>query len=365
MATIVDRLLIAEPSLAIQCALVSLNLVIWWSFFKVCAFLVPRALSSAVWYQQLTDEVWTQLPGLAGREACPVKRGGFDTKYGYMVWIFVGIHHGVAGGLILYSNLYSDGGVAFRHGLAMALGGCDILQLLQCAARAEPFHEVKPDNGSIDTVVPLIAHHLFGMIVILPTNLFFSTDPSIQLLAIALLLAAAVSVLIGLVLEPIDPEKPCNQGAQRLLPCYVVFFSLYVLNVCLIVALRWVMYPFQIVPAVTRFWAVNPVLGILGGLAISLLVVFNVAVLVSMVPVAWDLGVGLSEILASHEAGKSAAEAFIALPVSASSKSALRRSTCASPAICPFPPDVSQAAFRSLRASFGQLQSNVGKSDML
>lgn len=236
----------------------------------------------------------------------------------------------------------------------------------------------------------------------LPTNLFFSTDPSIQLLAIALLLAAAVSVLIGLVLEPIDPEKPCNQGAQRLLPCYVVFFSLYVLNVCLIVALRWVMYPFQIVPvrsealdeerasssfsrahesflwgspltpplsvppqAVTRFWAVNPVLGILGGLAISLLVVFNVAVLVSMVPVAWDLGVGLSEILASHEAGKSAAEAFIALPVSASSKSALRRSTCASPAICPFPPDVSQAAFRSLRASFGQLQSNVGKSDML
>ena len=118
-----ERLLTAEPSVEIQAVLIVSNIVLWQLVFKATMYLIPRVLGGRPWFQQLSDEVWRQLPGPKGLESCPVKRGGFDTKYGYAEWVYGGLHHGLSGALILYSYLYPDGGVAFRHGTAIALGG--------------------------------------------------------------------------------------------------------------------------------------------------------------------------------------------------------------------------------------------------
>ena len=105
----------------------------------------------------------------------PVERGGFDTKSGYISWMFIGLHHLVAGGLILSSFLVNptDNGILFRHGALVALGGMDVLQTLQVLFKARPFDETPP-QGAIVSDPFVIAHHLYGMMIILPANLQLS-----------------------------------------------------------------------------------------------------------------------------------------------------------------------------------------------
>ena len=275
----------AAPRWDAQLVLILTHVLLWGALDRAIRTHAPKALYRFAFYRQLKSDCWRLLP------PGPVERGGFDTRYGYLAWIFIATHHVVAGGLILFSHAThpSDDGIFFRHGTLIALGGFDIMQSLQIVRKAPPFDEVPPQNApTVD--IPLLAHHLYGLLLIVPANMLLSTDKDVQIVAIAGLLASVVNVVLGLVNEVIDPLKRANRNHQRV--CYVVFTILGLLNLSSFVYFRWWLFPKHSYAAFHTMYAIAPALGVLCGVATAFLFVFNVVVLATMLKVCVDLVVG-------------------------------------------------------------------------
>ena len=190
----------AAPSWPVQALLTLVQLFLWQLIWSYSERLLPAVLERFAFFRELSPLSWRILPVPLGttppagaiRETS--ERGGFDTRYGFCIWCFISMHHTIAGGLVLYSRIVDDGGAAFRHGCLVSLGGIDLLQILQMAAGASPFDEPTPPIPPVQDVrLILAAHHAFGLLVVLPANLWLSTDVDAQLVAIAALIPSAVS----------------------------------------------------------------------------------------------------------------------------------------------------------------------------
>ena len=273
-ASFVERLLLADPTIEVQLALIVFHIVLWWWIFKVVEREAPPRLQRCEFYQELSTHCWRQLP------PGPVERAGFDTQYGYIVWLFVAIHHTVSGSLILFSYLYDDGGVCFRHGTLIAVGGIDLLQVIQLIFRFHPFHEALPP-GSINSDGVTLGHHMFGILAILPANLLLSTDKDVQLVGVAGLFASAFTVWGGLHYEVIEPSKKCNEDV-RVKRYWDALRGQYI-NLVVFCFFRWYLFPLHAYKSIVKFFELSTIAGVSSSIGIATLSVFNViAVFISI-----------------------------------------------------------------------------------
>jgi len=303
--TLAHDLLIAAPLLHVQALLTVVHVVAWQVIWLVVERGAPSIFGRFAFFNELSDVCWRIIPvpkGLPppdGAIADVSQRGGFDTKRGFTMWLWIGIHHLLAGGLVSYSFLVgSDDGACFRHGALLSLGGVDILQLLQMMGGSSPFDDVTPPIPLVQDVrVPLILHHFFGIVVILPANLLLSTDEDAQLVAVSALVASAVNTYVGCLIETWDPLKPCNRHSQ--LRCYVAFGAIYSINCAVFVYFRWRLFPAAAYRAALKFGAIDARLGFGCGFACLLLAGFNTAVVSVMAGQMYDLITGLRELTAA------------------------------------------------------------------
>lgn len=286
--TLLASLVTADPRWEIQLLLTAIYAIVWLCTWKLIDAILPPVMRQFTFYRELKTDFWRQLP------PGPVERGGFDTQEGYIMWIWCALHHVTAGSLILSSYLYPDGGVNFRHGTLMALGGVDLLQTIQIIGKLRPFHAPPPPGVQLLDHA-LLAHHLYGLLAIVPANLLLSTDHNVQLVAIAGLFASGINTVIGLANEVIDPSKPCNR--RHAVAYYVCFLMCALSNAAAFIYFRWYLFPLHSWRAMQTFWAIRPALGVTCTVATLLLFVFNVAVTATMLENDRDLVVGFYRLL--------------------------------------------------------------------
>jgi len=151
-----------------------------------------------------------------------------DTQIEIVYVTLLGLHHSTGGFLMLYGVLY-DNPVVWCHGALWELVD-DIHDLMCISFLWWPFEEF-----DLPKLVVMGAHHMFGMIIIVPvltSELYLDRD--LQYIGIALLLAGSVSC-IGLVISrTMDRRVP----KEAWIEFFMWLFNLLFFSFC-----RFYIYP--------------------------------------------------------------------------------------------------------------------------
>lgn len=129
-----------------------------------------------------------------------------DPGFNYVTFFQTVIHHG-GGGLLMLTGMLTGQAWIWRHGMLVEVGGMDLLDFYKIA-HAKLFPPgTRPTSLMMKSAmfIPLsVFHHMVGICVGIPVNLYFSEVFKFQLFGLMILGAPAISLLPGLFIKTKD-----------------------------------------------------------------------------------------------------------------------------------------------------------------